>query len=83
MEALAPAQVICLTLEFGTLSFEKVLTALRDEHAAWWHSEKRSEVSVASKFKAAFRLEDREWERRVVSRGLEVSSQALAGLALG
>ena len=38
------------------------------------------EASVASKFKAAFRLEDREWERRVVSRGLEVSSQALAGL---
>jgi len=82
MEALAPAQVICLTLEFGTLSFEEVLTALRDEHAAWWHSDKQPEASVKSKFKAAFRLEDREWERRVVSRGLEVLSQTLSGLAL-
>ena len=81
MDALAPAQVICLTLEFGTLPFDEVLTALRDEHALWWHSGRQRDTDIQSAFKAAFRLENADWEKRVVARGLEVVSGALAGLA--
>ena len=81
MEALSPAQVICLTLEFGTLPFDEVLTALRDEHALWWHSGRQRDTDIQSAFKAAFRLENADWEKRVVARGLEVVSGALAGLA--
>ena len=80
MEALSPAQVICLTLEFGTLPFDDVLAALRDEHAFWWHSGRQRVTQIKSAFKAAFRLESTDWENRVVARGLEVVSGALAGL---
>ena len=61
-------------------TFDDVLTALRDEHALWWHSGKEFEPHFKSEFKAAFRLEDREWERRVVAQGLEISSKAITGL---
>ncbi len=80
IDALAPAQVICLTLEFGTLPFDQVLTALRDEHALWWHSGGQRNTHIKSAFKAAFRLENSDWEKSVVARGLEVVSGALAGL---
>lgn len=80
MEALAPAQVICLTLEFGTLSFEEVLAALRDEHALWWHGQEHDGRAIKSDMRAAFCPDDRDWEAQIVQRGLEVADLAMRGL---
>jgi len=80
MEALAPAQVICLTLEFGTLPFDGVLAALRDEHALWWHGDGRDGSKIRSAFKLAFYRDDRDWEARVVERGLQIADDTIQGL---
>ncbi len=80
MEALAPAKVICLTLEFGTLPFAEVLTALRDEHALWWHGDGRDGSAVKAAFRAAFCRDDPEWQDKVVERGLQIAADAIAGL---
>ena len=83
MEALAPAQVVCLTLEFGTLPFDGVLAALRDEHALWWHGGDRDGQAVKSAFKAAFCRADKDWRARGVEQGLEIAADTLVGLAAG
>ncbi|MBT4489392.1 MAG: DUF2817 domain-containing protein, partial [Rhodospirillaceae bacterium] len=80
MEALAPSQVICLTLEFGTLVFDDVLAALRDEHAFWWHGAGRDGGAVKSAFREAFRRDDRDWENQVVERGLQIAELSMRGL---
>jgi hypothetical protein len=81
MEALAPARVICLTLEFGTLPFDGVLAALRDEHALWRQGDAPGNVTVKKNFRAAFCRDDAAWEASVVERGLQISSDAIKGLA--
>lgn len=83
MEALAPARVICLTLEFGTLPFDGVLAALRDEHALWWHGDGRDGGEITAAFKLAFCLDDRDWEARVVERGLGIADVTIRGLMNG
>ena len=89
MEALSPALVVCLTLEFGTLPFDDVLAALRDEHALWWHGGGSDRGhgggggTVKESFKAAFCREDRAWRDRIVEQGLEIAADTLAGLAAG
>lgn len=80
MEALAPARVICLTLEYGTLPFGEVLAALRDEHALWWHGEGRDGTGIKKAFRAAFCRDDGEWQDKVVERGLQIAADAIAGL---
>lgn len=80
MEALAPAQVVCLTLEFGTLPFLEVLAALRDEHAQWWHGDGRDGSAIKAAFKAAFYRDDPVWQAAVIERGLQISADAIAGL---
>ena len=80
MEALAPAQVVCLTLEFGTLSFAEVLAALRDEHALWWHGEGRDGTVIKKAFRAAFCRDEPEWRAAVVERGLQIAADAISGL---
>jgi len=80
MEALAPAQVVCLTLEFGTLPFIEVLAALRDEHALWWHGKERDGSAIRKAFRAAFCRDDPEWQDKVVERGLQIAADTIAGL---
>jgi hypothetical protein len=80
MEALAPAQVICLTLEFGTLPLAEVLAALRDEHALWWHGGARDGSEIKDAFRAAFCPDDPEWRDKVVERGLQIAADAVIGL---
>ncbi len=87
MEALAPARVICLTLEFGTLPFDDVLAALRDEHALWRRGDdgglgrdKRDTIKTA--FKAAFYRDETEWREKVVDRGLQIAAAALEGVSV-
>jgi len=80
MEALAPAQVVCLTLEFGTLPFAEVLAALRDEHALWWHGGGRDGAAIKEAFRAAFCRDDPKWRAAVVERGLQIAIDAIVGL---
>ncbi|MDE0943437.1 MAG: DUF2817 domain-containing protein [Alphaproteobacteria bacterium] len=80
IEALEPARVICLTLEFGTLPFSDVLAALRDEHALWWHGKGRDGRAIKSAMKTAFFREDAEWKASVIERGLQISSDSIHGL---
>ncbi|MDA1099745.1 MAG: DUF2817 domain-containing protein [Proteobacteria bacterium] len=80
MEALAPAQVVCLTLEFGTLPFAAVLAALRDEHALWWHGAGRESSAIKAAFRAAFCRDDPAWREAVVKRGLQIATDAITGL---
>jgi len=80
MEALAPARVICLTLEFGTLPFEGVLAALRDEHALWRQGHTGGGATIKNNFRAAFCRDDATWEASVIERGLQISNAAIKGL---
>ncbi|MBT3536713.1 MAG: DUF2817 domain-containing protein, partial [Rhodospirillaceae bacterium] len=80
MEALAPAQVVCLTLEFGTLPFPEVLAALRDEHALWWHGGERDGAEIRVAFHAAFCRDDPEWRDQVIERGLQIAADSISGV---
>ena len=80
IEALSPARVICLTLEFGTLPFSDVLAALRDEHALWWHGEGRDGTEIKAAMKSAFYRNEIEWKNSVIERGLQVADDSIQGL---
>ena len=80
MEALSPAQVICLTLEFGTLPFQEVLAALRNEHALWRQGGAVDGSEIKTAFKAAFCRDDPAWQGSVVERGLQIAADAMTGL---
>jgi hypothetical protein len=80
LQALAPARVVCLTLEFGTLPFDQVLAALRDEHALWCQGNGHDGRAVKEAFRLAFCRDEPEWRAAVVERGLQIADQAITGL---
>ena len=81
MLALPAAQVVAITLEFGTRDLATVIGALRDEYAVWRYGASQAESRrIREGFLDAFYPQEDDWRELVVDRGLEVLAQALAGI---
>ncbi|MEO8935219.1 MAG: M14 family metallopeptidase [Burkholderiaceae bacterium] len=78
-------EVTTLALEFGTLPEEMVLDLLRAE--AWMHAHGDINFdtpvgrAIKRRFRDAFYVDTESWKRSVVERTVEMTGQALAGLA--
>ena len=78
-------EITTLALEFGTLPEEIVLDVLRAE--AWMHA--HGDVNfdtpvgraIKRRFRDAFYVDTDPWKRAIVDRSVEMTGQALAGLA--
>lgn len=83
MEALAPATVVCVTLEFGTKPFADVLRALRHEHWLWRHGDGASEQGrrIKAHFRDTFYCDTDDWKQMVWRRGDDFMRLAVDGLA--
>lgn len=81
----AMPEITTLALEFGTLPEEIVLDVLRAE--AWMHA--HGDVNfdtpvgraIKRRFRDAFYVDTDVWKRAIVERSIEMTGQALAGLA--
>ncbi len=78
-------QVTTLALEFGTLPEEVVLDALRAEAWMHLHGDVNFDTpvgrSIKRRFRDAFYVDTDVWKRAIVERAVEMTGQALAGLA--
>ena len=78
-------EITTLALEFGTLPEEIVLDVLRAE--AWMHAHGDINFdtpmgrAIKRRFRDAFYVDTDAWKRAVVDRSLEMTGQAIAGLA--
>ena len=78
-------EITPLALEYGTEPAEDVLDALRAE--AWMHSHGDVNFNtpvgraIKRRFRDAFYIDTIAWKRSVVDRALEITGEALAGLA--
>lgn len=82
MAALPQADVVAVTLEFGTEPLAEVIGAVRDEYAVWRYGAAEAERRrVAERFLNAFYPQADDWREMVVDRGLEVMAQAVTGVA--
>ena len=81
--ALPRSQVIYLALEYGTLSVDKVLTALRADN--WLHAVANGQSDLASSIKrqirAAFYVDTSYWKAAVYGRFADFALRASRGLA--
>ena len=81
----ARPEVTTLALEFGTLPEDIVLDLLRAE--AWMHAHGDANFdtpvgrAIKRRFRDAFYVDEHGWKRSVVDRSLEMTGEALAGLA--
>lgn len=82
MLALPQADVVAITLEFGTRPLETVIGAIRDEYAVWRYGASELETrEVKERFLDAFYPQADDWREMVVERGLEVLTKAVQGLS--
>ena len=82
MLALARADIVAITLEFGTAPIPDVFGAIRDAYAAWRYGAPRVEARrIREAFLNAFYPQADDWREMVVERGLEVLAGAVAGVA--
>jgi len=79
------AQYTGLAIEYGTLPMNEVMAALRADQWLYNHPEAAADVRAAIKrqMRDAFYVDTREWKQQVVEQGIEVATQAVAGLAGG
>ncbi|MBI5719712.1 MAG: M14 family metallopeptidase [Burkholderiales bacterium] len=77
------AEYTGLALEFGTLPMNEVMFALRADQWLYNHPEASGELRAAIKrqVRDAFYVDTPQWKQQVVTQGLEVAQQAVAGLA--
>ena len=68
--------LVCVTQEFGTLPQVQVGMALRNENFAWNHGTDAEKKLCGGRLKGAFFIQDRDWMRNIVHRGLTVFKQA-------
>ena len=83
-DAATRPEITTLALEFGTIPEEIVLDLLRAE--AWMHLHGNVDESpvgraVKRRFRDAFYVDTDAWKRCIVERSVEMTNQALAGLA--
>ena len=83
--AVKKPEITTLALEFGTLPEEIVLDVLRAE--AWMHAHGDINFdtpvgrAIKRRFRDAFYVDTDAWKRAIVERSVEMTGQALAGLA--
>ena len=81
----ARPEITTLALEFGTLPEELVLDVLRAEAWMHLHGDVNFDTPVGRaikrRFRDAFYVDNDAWKRAVVERSVEMTGQALAGLA--
>ena len=80
--ALPDAEVVCVTLEFGTSPTEEVFGAIRAENWLQFYGERNSDIGRAFKaeMRRVFYPDTDAWKAMVWERGDEILSNAVAGL---
>ncbi|MER9313696.1 M14 family metallopeptidase [Mesorhizobium australicum] len=82
-ETLPTAERTCVTLEYGTVELEQVLSALRGDH--WLHArasnDPRLTRDIKQNMRDAYCCDEAEWKRDVAERAVEVFRWSLHGLS--
>ncbi|MEQ9643435.1 MAG: M14 family metallopeptidase [Alphaproteobacteria bacterium] len=81
-DALPAAEVVCVTLEYGTYPQEDVIQAIREEHWLWRHGDEASAEgqAIRAKFRKMFYPDEDRWKEMVWARGDQVLRGAAQGL---
>ena len=79
----AQAQYTGIALEYGTVPFTDVITALRADQWLENHPEtdEATRASIKQQVRDAFYTDTDEWKRRIVEQGVEAARQGVEGLA--
>lgn len=82
IDALTDAEVVCVTLEFGTYPQDEVMGAIRAEHWLWRHGDAASTEgkAIRARFRRAFYPDEDRWKDMVWARGDQVLRGAAEGL---
>ena len=81
--ALPQANITAVTLEYGTVSLEDTLKAVRADNWLHIHGRMNSDQArdIKKEIRGAFYLETDAWKRQVFERSVDVLERTLAGLA--